>query len=216
MLYLTARGIGMASTTREYLESIDQDGCTLPPGPCLLSPSRLIESFTREVIRRNPEEFKIACLREIRALWPPEHNPFYAGFGNRDSDEMAYIAAGMPRARIFIINPQSEIRMAGTTCAPLAVCMRAPLEPPRAPQAPPRSSSLPEECLSQQATEGSSGAVACAFCPRALSRKPALYRPQVHVCFVPAPQGDCTRDVPRYRPRRWRLQRACRGRILLE
>ena len=113
MLYLTARGIGMATTTREYLESIDQEGCTLPPGPCLLSPSRLLESFTREIIRRNPEEFKIACLREVRELWPPEHNPFYAGFGNRDSDEMAYVAAGMPRARIFIINPQSEIRMAG-------------------------------------------------------------------------------------------------------
>ena len=49
----------------------------------------------------------------MRELWPPEHNPFYAGFGNRDSDEMAYVAAGMPRARIIIINPQREIRMAG-------------------------------------------------------------------------------------------------------
>ena len=110
MVYLTARGIGMAGTTREYLASIQQGEHMLPAGPCFLSPSRLIECFTREVIRRKPEEFKIACLLDIRSLWPPEHNPFYAGFGNRESDEVAYIAAGVPPARILIINPKGEIR----------------------------------------------------------------------------------------------------------
>ena len=50
MMYLTARGIGMAGTTRDYLSSIQQaDASVLPEGPCLLSPSRLIESLTREV-----------------------------------------------------------------------------------------------------------------------------------------------------------------------
>jgi phosphatidate phosphatase LPIN len=110
MLYLTARGIGMATTTRDYLSSVQQGEHTLPIGPCLLSPSRLIESFTREVIRRKPEEFKIAALCDIRSLWPPTHNPFYAGFGNRESDAVAYLEAGVPQSRILIINPQGEIR----------------------------------------------------------------------------------------------------------
>lgn len=39
---------------------------------------------------RRPHEFKIACLQDIRALFPADWNPFYAGFGNRDTDEVAY------------------------------------------------------------------------------------------------------------------------------
>ena len=54
MVYLTARGIGMAGTTREYLSAVQQGEHTLPAGPCFLSPSRLIECFTREVRRRMP------------------------------------------------------------------------------------------------------------------------------------------------------------------
>eukprot|EP00967_Tisochrysis_lutea_P034965 scaffold41812_cov32-Tisochrysis_lutea.AAC.1 len=147
MIYLTARGIGMATTTKEYLKSIRQgdDMLALPDAPVLLSPTRLIESLTREVIRRNPEEFKIECLSNIRSLWPehlarfivvarrptshavvpperrspyrhcPSHNPFYAGFGNNSNDEMAYVAAGVPPSRIFVINPAGEIRQGGGT-----------------------------------------------------------------------------------------------------
>lgn len=44
----------------------------------------------REIVVRRPHEFKIACLQDIRALFPDEWNPFYAAFGNRDTDEVAY------------------------------------------------------------------------------------------------------------------------------
>ena len=37
----------------------------------------------REVIEKKPEEFKIACLQQIRSLFPEDCNPFYAGFGNK-------------------------------------------------------------------------------------------------------------------------------------
>jgi hypothetical protein len=39
---------------------------------------------------RRPHEFKIACLQDILALFPQDWNPFYAGFGNRDTDEVSY------------------------------------------------------------------------------------------------------------------------------
>lgn len=67
--------------TREYLRSIRQGDVKLPDGPLLLNPTSLISAFHREVIERKPEQFKIACLSDIQALFP--QNPFYAGYGNR-------------------------------------------------------------------------------------------------------------------------------------
>lgn len=76
--------------TREYLRSIRQGDVKLPDGPLLLNPTSLISAFHREVIEKKPEEFKIACLSDIRDLFPvtnrelyPDMNPFYAGYGNR-------------------------------------------------------------------------------------------------------------------------------------
>eukprot|EP01121_Diplochlamys_sp_Union-15-3_P004722 TRINITY_DN1492_c0_g1_i3.p1 TRINITY_DN1492_c0_g1~~TRINITY_DN1492_c0_g1_i3.p1 ORF type:complete len:133 (-),score=14.27 TRINITY_DN1492_c0_g1_i3:75-473(-) len=72
-----------------------------------MSPNRLIHSFNREVILRRPEEFKIACLNTIKALFP--ENPFYAGFGNRDTDSLSYTAVEMSEGKIFKINPLGSI-----------------------------------------------------------------------------------------------------------
>lgn len=82
LLYLSARAIGQSRATREYLRSIRQGNVKLPDGPLLLNPTSLISAFHREVIERKPEQFKIACLSDIQALFP-DKNPFYAGYGNR-------------------------------------------------------------------------------------------------------------------------------------
>ncbi|XP_023636858.1 phosphatidate phosphatase PAH2 isoform X3 [Capsella rubella] len=109
LIFLSARAISQASVTRQFLVNLKQDGKALPDGPVVISPDGLFPSLFREVIRRAPHEFKIACLEEIRALFPPEHNPFYAGFGNRDTDEISYLKVGIPRGKIFIINPKGEV-----------------------------------------------------------------------------------------------------------
>lgn len=83
LLYLSARAIGQAKVTREYLKSIRQGDLSLPDGPLLLNPTSLISAFHREVIERKPEEFKISCLSDIQALFPEGSRPFYAGYGNR-------------------------------------------------------------------------------------------------------------------------------------
>lgn len=44
---------------------------------------RELVPYYREVIERKPEEFKISCLRDISALFPPSRNPFFAGYGNK-------------------------------------------------------------------------------------------------------------------------------------
>jgi phosphatidate phosphatase LPIN len=88
-LYLSSRAIGQASYTREYLAKVEQDRRQLPEGPLLLSPDRLVQAFTREVILRKPEEVKIACLRDVKRLFSTKCSPFYAGFGNRITDALS-------------------------------------------------------------------------------------------------------------------------------
>lgn len=50
ILYLTARAIGQADTTRAYITSLRQGEYSLPEGPIIMSPDRLMRSFNREVI----------------------------------------------------------------------------------------------------------------------------------------------------------------------
>lgn len=109
MLYLSARAISQASLTRQFLFNLTQDGKALPDGPVVISPDGLFPSLFREVIRRAPHEFKIACLEDIKACFPSDRNPFYAGFGNRDTDEFSYLKVGIPKGKIFIINPKGEV-----------------------------------------------------------------------------------------------------------
>ncbi|KAE9447862.1 hypothetical protein C3L33_20244, partial [Rhododendron williamsianum] len=114
LLFLSARAIVQAYLTRSFLLNLKQDGKALPSGPVVISPDGLFPSLFREgamVIgdKESPHEFKIACLEDIKALFPPEYNPFYAGFGNRDTDELSYRKIGIPKGKIFIINPKGEV-----------------------------------------------------------------------------------------------------------
>lgn len=62
------------------------------------------------MIEKKPEEFKISCLQDVRSLFPGEHQPFFAGYGNKTSDVIAYKAVGIPVSRIFTINPQGHLK----------------------------------------------------------------------------------------------------------
>ncbi|KAI5065082.1 hypothetical protein GOP47_0019777 [Adiantum capillus-veneris] len=109
VLFLSARAISQAYLTRRFLLNLKQDGEALPEGPMFISPDGLIPSLYREVIRRAPHEFKISCLEGIRELFSTDINPFYAGFGNRETDEISYLKVGIPKGKVFIINPKGEV-----------------------------------------------------------------------------------------------------------
>ena len=115
LVYLTSRAIGQANITRDFLHSVKQGKYPLPEGPVIMSPDGLMFSFKREVIDRKPHEFKIPALRDVRNLFPEEHNPFVAGFGNRDTDLYAYEAVGVPTSKIFIVNPKGELQHVNKT-----------------------------------------------------------------------------------------------------
>lgn len=138
-LYLTSRSVGQADTTRGYIDGVAQDGFKLPKGPIILSPDRTIAALRREVYLRKPEIFKMACLRDIMALFAGHGgtndtsasaaeglsqlpigmapgrgkggSPFYAGFGNRLTDALSYRSVNIPSTRIFTINSNSEVSL---------------------------------------------------------------------------------------------------------
>lgn len=111
IMYLTSRSVGQADTTRAYLNGIVQDGYKMPHGPTILSPDRTMAALRREIYLRKPHVFKMATLRDIRQLYGPERTPFYAGFGNRLTDQISYRTVDVPRNRIFTINSNSEVSL---------------------------------------------------------------------------------------------------------
>ncbi|KAJ2167932.1 lipin Ned1 [Coemansia sp. RSA 353] len=110
ILYLTSRAIGQADGTRYFISNVKQGEYKLPLGPLLLSPDRLFTSFHREVIKRRPHEFKMACLRDIKNLFG-DYSSFYAGFGNRITDAMSYRSVNVPVSRICTIDSSGEIKL---------------------------------------------------------------------------------------------------------
>lgn len=45
----------------------------------------------------------------IKSIFSEDYNPFYAGFGNRETDTISYRAVGVELGKIFIINPEGKI-----------------------------------------------------------------------------------------------------------
>lgn len=111
IMYLTSRSVGQADTTRAYLGGIVQDGYRLPRGPTILSPDRTMAALRREIYLRKPHVFKMATLRDIRNLYGADYHPFYAGFGNRLTDQISYRTVDVPRTRIFTINSNAEVSL---------------------------------------------------------------------------------------------------------
>ena len=109
ILYLSARSISQAGATRDYLRGLQQGSLNLPHGPLFLNPESVFRAFKKEVIDRKPEIFKISCLRRLQRLFFGG-TPFFAGYGNRPNDIIAYESVGIPKSRIFIINKVGELK----------------------------------------------------------------------------------------------------------
>lgn len=111
IVYLSSRAIGYAEATKDYLKRIVQENVNkMPDGPLLLSPDRTAKSIYREVIIKRPDLFKVECLGTIKQLFPENVDPFYAGFGNRDTDAISYRAVAINLGKIFIINTRGVIK----------------------------------------------------------------------------------------------------------
>ena len=95
MLYVTARTMYMQSSTKNSLYSINQDGFSMPEGPMMMNESGYVDAIKTEIIDKVPQEFKIECLLNLLKLFPSDVEPYYAGFGNKPSDTIAYEKIGI-------------------------------------------------------------------------------------------------------------------------
>ena len=54
-------------------------------GPLLMSPDNMLSSFKREVVFKISDIYKGSLLRDLRKIFRDSEDPFYAGFGNRNT-----------------------------------------------------------------------------------------------------------------------------------
>ncbi|SCU72709.1 lipin, putative [Trypanosoma equiperdum] len=114
LVYLTARSVSQISMTRKFLWNIQQNGVSLPKGPVLTAPKRLFSALAQEVAMKS-HFFKIACLQKVVNAFPQKTKPFYAGFGNRLSDMLSYLAVMVPEHKIYVVDSKSLVRVANVT-----------------------------------------------------------------------------------------------------
>ncbi|EKX41957.1 hypothetical protein GUITHDRAFT_74438, partial [Guillardia theta CCMP2712] len=119
LLFLTARPITLADRTREFLATAGRVGdSTLPEGPLITQ-----ACGTMKALQAKHEVFKVGVLQQIRELFDEarkgsrlgtETSVFVAGFGNHETDAIAYKAVGIPADRIFMLDKSSKLRVHGT------------------------------------------------------------------------------------------------------
>ena len=110
VVYLTARSIAQAESTREYLfETLqDQDGFSLPQGPVFMSPRPLAMAALASIA--DPAPMKTALIKTITDTFERKANVFVGAYGNKESDARAYVQAGIPSELIFIVNESSVMK----------------------------------------------------------------------------------------------------------
>ena len=110
IIYMSSRPIGEANYTRNYLKGIEQDGVKLPAGPLITCPSTLFPAISMELIKKEPHIFKISAIRTIFQLFDAEKSPFVFGFGNKNTDVIAYSTNEMiPKKHIFLFNKKHKV-----------------------------------------------------------------------------------------------------------
>ena len=113
IIYLTARAIFQSETTHNFLSQITQNNIKLPSGPVIMDPDGIFSSFKKGIIQKEQYMIKILSLMEIKKLFGNKENIFYAGFGNKETDAIAYRYLGLDLKNIFIIDVFSKIKRLG-------------------------------------------------------------------------------------------------------
>lgn len=90
----------------------------MPLGPVITDVTNYGGSIRKEVVEKTSHIFKSEYLGELLRLFelagrdPLKEPVFVLAFGNKETDAMAYAAAGVPRVLTFIIDSRSVIRTA--------------------------------------------------------------------------------------------------------
>ncbi|CAM9601266.1 unnamed protein product [Scytosiphon promiscuus] len=116
VVYLTSRPIVLAPKTRAFLMATEQDGKKLPLGPLRCCLEKVSGVLWRELVAKNMDGYKLEALLDLARPFRDAGRMvgeavFAAGIGNRLHDAVAYKAAGIPSDFIFLIDPESNLRV---------------------------------------------------------------------------------------------------------
>eukprot|EP00752_Nemacystus_decipiens_P014390 g12799.t1 len=116
VVYLTSRPIVLAPKTRAFLTATEQEGKKLPLGPLLCCLEKVRGVLWRELVAKDMHDYKIKALLDLATPFREAGRAFgdavfAAGIGNRLHDAVAYKAAGIPEDFIFLIDPESNLRV---------------------------------------------------------------------------------------------------------
>lgn len=110
IVYLTARSMYQARSTRKFLWGLHQGRVYLPRGPLFSFPGSFLNAIRQEIWQRS-HIFKAHCLKEIKQTFSNLANPFFAAFGNRLGDYVAYSKVGLPGRKIFLLDSRSTVKL---------------------------------------------------------------------------------------------------------
>jgi len=113
IMFLTNRAIGQSEMTADYIKSLSEGRFKMPQGPVLLQVESVLGALETELLNGQPEVNKIAALSRVRGLFPGRE-PFWAGYGNKAWDILAYKAIGINPNRIFNVLSDSKVVSEGT------------------------------------------------------------------------------------------------------
>jgi len=108
IMFLTNRAIGQSEMTADYIKSLSEGRFKMPQGPVLLQVESVLGALETELLNGQPEVNKIAALSRVRGLFPGRE-PFWAGYGNKAWDILAYKAIGINPNRIFNVLSDSKV-----------------------------------------------------------------------------------------------------------
>ncbi|XP_047252120.1 phosphatidate phosphatase PAH2-like isoform X1 [Capsicum annuum] len=71
----------------------------------------MLQAWQYSHISGMPKRQYLIKSKDIKALFPFNKNPFpfYAGFENKHTDKISYLKVGIPKGKIFSINPKVHI-----------------------------------------------------------------------------------------------------------
>ena len=113
VIYLTARAIFQSEATHNFLNNLIENNIKLPKGPIIMDADGIFSSFKKGIIQKQTDLIKILSLLEIKNLFEDDEQHFFAGFGNKETDAIAYRYLGIDLQNIFIINTNSQIKQLG-------------------------------------------------------------------------------------------------------
>lgn len=103
VVWLTMRALPLYNYSKSYLrQTVGVDG------PIMMEPEEFMRALSKELLKKTGN-IKANMMNLLSGLFTS--NPFMAGLGNRENDAVAYLHAGVPLEKIFIVDTKSRVQV---------------------------------------------------------------------------------------------------------